>query len=45
VRGPLLPEDVVDDDLLTPEDHRELTLDHIHRTSDCVGRLEIQMRS
>jgi hypothetical protein len=45
VRGPELPEDVVADDLLTPEDHRDLTLDHIERTSDCVGRLEIRMRT
>jgi hypothetical protein len=45
VRGPKLPEDVVADDVLTPEDHKELTLDHIERTSDWVGRLEIRMRS
>jgi hypothetical protein len=41
VRGPELPQDVVEDDLLTPEDHRDLTLDHIARTSDIVAQLEI----
>jgi hypothetical protein len=41
VRGPQLPQDVVEADLLTPEDHRDLTLDHIARTSEVVGHLEI----
>ena len=41
VRGPQLPQDVVDDNHLTPEDHRDLTLDHIARTSDVVAHLEI----
>jgi hypothetical protein len=41
VRGPELPQNVVDDDLLTTEDHRDLTLDHIARTSDVVAHLEI----
>jgi hypothetical protein len=42
VRGLELPEEVVEDDLLTPEDHRDLALDHIARTSQFVGRLEIR---
>jgi hypothetical protein len=42
VRGLDLPEEVVADDLLTPEDHRDLALDHIARTSRYVGRLEIR---
>ena len=41
VRGPRLPDDVESDDLLTPEDRRDLTLDHIARTSALVGRVEI----
>ena len=41
VRGPQLPQDVVEDDLLTPEDHRDLTLDHIARTSEIVAHIEI----
>ena len=41
VRGPHLPQDVVDDNHLTPEDHRDLTLDHIARTSDVVAHVEI----
>lgn len=45
VRGPQLPDEVVDDDLLTPDDHRDLTLDHIERTSELIGRIEIRMRS
>jgi hypothetical protein len=40
VRGPQLPEDV-EQDVLTAEDHRDLTLDHISRTSDLVARIEI----
>jgi hypothetical protein len=42
VRGPQLPEEVESADLLTPEDHRDLTLDHIARTSDVVAHLEIR---
>jgi hypothetical protein len=41
VRGPQLPDDVEDDGLLTAEDHRDLTLDHIARTSELVARIEI----
>jgi hypothetical protein len=41
VRGPRLPDDVEEDDLLTPEDRRDLTLDHIARTSQLVGRIQI----
>jgi hypothetical protein len=41
VRGPQLPQDVVEADLLTAEDHRDLTLDHIARTSDVVAHVEI----
>jgi hypothetical protein len=45
VRGPKLPEEVESDGLLTPEDHRDLTLDHIARTSDVVVRIEITKRA
>jgi hypothetical protein len=45
VRGPQLPDDVVAEDVLTPEDHKYLTLDHIDRTSDCIARIEIRMTS
>ena len=41
VRGPQLPDDVEKDGLLTAEDHRDLTLEHISRTSDMVARIEI----
>ena len=41
VRGPRLPDDVESDDLLTAEDRRDLTLDHIARTSTLVGHVEI----
>lgn len=41
VRGLELPEDVVDDDLLTAEDHRHLAVDHITRTSDLIGQIRI----
>jgi hypothetical protein len=41
VRGPELPEEVEDGGHLTPEDHRDLTLDHIERTSELVARVEI----
>lgn len=42
VQGPELPEEVVADDLLTPEDHRDLTLDHIARTCEVVVRVQIR---
>ena len=42
VHGLELPEEVEEDDLLTPEDRRDLALDHIARTSRFVGRLEIR---
>ena len=45
VWGPELPEDVESDNLLTAEDRRDLTLDHIARTSDFVVHLEIRKRS
>ena len=41
VRGPQLPVEVVEDGLLTPEDHRDLTLDHIARTSELVAQVQI----
>jgi hypothetical protein len=41
VRGPRLPDEVESDDNLTLEDRRDLTLDHIARTSDVVAHLEI----
>ena len=45
VRGPQLPEEVIADDMLTPEDHQALTLDHIERTSSLIGKIEIRMRA
>lgn len=42
VRGLELPEDVIEDDVLTAEDRRDLALDHIARTSDYIGRVEIR---
>jgi hypothetical protein len=44
VRGPQLPDDVEADGLLTQEDRRDLTLDHIARTSEVVVKLEIIKR-
>lgn len=41
VRGPELPQDVLGDDLLTVEDHRDLTLDHMARTSDFIAQIRI----
>lgn len=41
VRSPELPEEVESAGLLTEEDRAAITLDHIARTSDLVGRLEI----
>jgi hypothetical protein len=45
VWGPKLPEEVEEADLLTPEDHRDLTLDHIARTSTVVAHIEIIKRT
>lgn len=45
VHGPELPEEVEADGLLTAEDHRDLTLDHIARTCDIVVKMEIFKRS
>jgi hypothetical protein len=45
VRGPKLPEDVENDGLLTPEDLRDLTLDHIACTSHFIGHIEISKRT
>ena len=42
VRGLELPEEVEQDDVLTPEDRRDLALDHIARTSSFIGRVEIR---
>lgn len=42
VRGLELPEEVEQDDVLTPEDRRDLALDHIARTSTFIGRVEIR---
>lgn len=44
VMGPALPEEVEEADLLTAEDHRDLTLDHIERTCRYVFQLEIVKR-
>lgn len=43
VRGLELPEEVEEDDCLTPEDRREIALDHIARTCDLIGKIEIRM--
>ena len=42
VFGLELPEEVEADDLLTPEDRRDLALDHIARTSNFIWQLEIR---
>lgn len=42
VRGLELPDGLLDEDFLTDEDRRDLALDHIARTSDFVGRIEIR---
>lgn len=44
VVGPQLPDDVESDGLLTLEDRRDITLDHIARTSDVVVKIEIIKR-
>jgi hypothetical protein len=41
VQGLELPADLVGEDMLTDEDRRDLMLDHIARTSDLVGSVEI----
>lgn len=43
VRGPEVPPELLGEDFLTPEDHREITLDHIERTSEMVWKLEIRL--
>lgn len=43
VRGPEVPADLLGEDLLTPEDHRDITLDHIERTSDIISKVEIRL--
>jgi len=45
VLGPELPEEVEADDLLTIEDHRDLTLDHIERVCDFFWKIEIRKSS
>jgi len=45
VRGPVLPEEVEADDLLTPEDNAAITLDHIARTCEFVAHIEIRKRA
>jgi hypothetical protein len=42
VHGLELPEDVEADDLLTAEDRRDLALDHIARTCELIGEIEIR---
>ena len=44
VRGPELPDEVVEAGLLTQEDHRDLTLDHIARECAVVVKMEIFKR-
>jgi hypothetical protein len=41
VRGPQLPEEVETGGALTPEDHRDLTVDHITRTSEIMAQVQI----
>src|SRR3954453_12835106 len=43
VRGPEVPADLLGEDFLTPEDHRDITLDHIERTSDIISKVEIRL--
>src|SRR3954454_12007341 len=43
VRGPEVPADLLGEDFLTPEDHRDITLDHIERTSDVISKVEIRL--
>ncbi|MBC7925123.1 MAG: hypothetical protein H7039_05650 [Bryobacteraceae bacterium] len=45
VRGPRLPDEVEFEGLLTADDHKALTLDHIERTSTFIWRLEIRKRA
>ncbi|HET8548908.1 MAG TPA: hypothetical protein VFL57_12920, partial [Bryobacteraceae bacterium] len=45
VSGPALPGDVEAGGLLTVEDHRDLTLDHIERTSAVIGQVTIVCRT
>ncbi|HYP06479.1 MAG TPA: hypothetical protein VER03_09660 [Bryobacteraceae bacterium] len=42
VLGLEYPEGLIEDDVLTPEDRRDLALDHIARTSKFVGHIEIR---
>jgi hypothetical protein len=42
VHGLELPEEVEADDLLTAEDRRDLALDHIARTCELIGQIEIR---
>ena len=42
VRGLEIPEGLIEEDVLTPEDRRDLALDHIARTSNYIGRVEIR---
>lgn len=41
VHGLDMPEGMLDEDLLTPEDRRDIALDHISRTCETVGCIEI----
>jgi hypothetical protein len=43
VRGPEVPPELLGEDCLTPDDHRDITLDHINRTSEVVWKLEIRL--
>jgi hypothetical protein len=45
VYGLELPEEVEADDVLTPEDRRALALDHIARTCEFIGQIEIRKRA
>ncbi|MDZ4797855.1 MAG: hypothetical protein SGI92_06815 [Bryobacteraceae bacterium] len=41
----LVPDDIAEEGLLTPEDYRDLALDHIERTCAAVFRLQIVKRA
>jgi hypothetical protein len=45
VHGLDLPDEVDEDDCLTPEDRKAIALDHIFRTSQVIAKIEIRKRT
>jgi hypothetical protein len=46
ILGPqLVPEDIVAEGLLTPDDYRALAIDHIERTCEYIFELQIVKRA